>query len=137
MSVINFLSGLLGFEDERRGKELLHSQGGSTPFKYKNEITRQLTRSCMLPVPNDSKRRKEEKNAMIWGSEQIKRSLTCPVRILGRILELGISRGIEQCQERPIYLHTATLSAGVLVIENSTLPSSCRIKLWSCKICHK
>jgi len=59
MSVINFLSGLLGFEDERRGKELLHSQGGSTPFKYKNEITRQSTHSCVLPVPNDSKRRKE------------------------------------------------------------------------------
>jgi len=137
MLVINFLSGLSGFEDERTGKELLHLRGGSTPFKYKNEITRQLTRSCVLPVPNDSKRRKEERNAMIWGSEQIKQSLTCPVRFLGRILKLGISQGIERCQERPIYLCTAALSAGVLVIKNSTLPSSRRIKLWSHKICCK
>ena len=95
MSVLNFLSGLSGFEDERRGKELFHSRGGSTPFKYKNEITRHSTHSHMLPVPNNSKRRKEEKHAMIWGSEQIKQSMTCPVRFLGRILELGISRGIE------------------------------------------
>jgi len=67
MSVIDYLSGLSGFEDEKRGKELLHSRGGSTPFKYKNEITRQSTHSRVLPVPNNSKRRKEEKNAMILG----------------------------------------------------------------------
>jgi len=105
MSVINFLSGLSGFEDERRGKELLHSQGGSTPFKYKNEITRHSTHSHVLPVPNNSKRRKEEKNAMIWGSEQIKQSLMHPVRFLGRILKLGISRGIERCQEAYLLVH--------------------------------
>ena len=103
--------------------------------KTKSQGNQHILACCLSPTI--LKEEKKKRMRWFWGSEQIKQSLTRPVRFLSRILELGISRGIERCQERPIYLRTAALSMGVLVIENSTLPSSCRIKLWSHKICRK
>ena len=50
-------------------------------------------------------------------------------QFLNQILKLGITRGIEQCWERLIYVRVAALNASVPVIGFSTLPSNSREQL--------
>jgi len=53
-----------------------------------------------------------------------------PIRSLYQNLRLGISRGTYNAG-RSIYMHTATLSMDVPVIDSSTLLSSSQSRLWS------
>ena len=108
-------------EHKGRGKEKcsICEVGGHVIYKWK--ITRQShVLMCRLSKKKSQKRTQMNKN-----------NLALSFRSLHLILELGIARRVFRHWERPIYVCTAALSAGVPVVVNLTLPSNLQTRLQS------
>jgi len=93
----------------------------------------QTTSFCLLyknlrsstPVPKESKLKKR-KTSKYKVRKQNKIKLTPPNQSLNKILELGITWGIDRRWERLIYMHVAALNASIPDVDNLTLLSRSR-----------